>query len=275
MGAAARPEGTVTRGTTGANRLRRLDRWIIHRMGPALAGRPGPLVVDLGFGSSAVTTFELARRLADRVGPGACVLGLDIDADRVAAARRVPVPGDLDVRFLHGGFEVPIPEGRRPLVIRACNVLRQYDEGEVGGAWARMAGRLAPGGLLVEGTCDEWGRLAAWVAVPAPAGTSPAAPESLTLSVDLRTLERPSRVAERLPKALIHRNVPGEAVHELLVALDQAWDRAAAVSVFGPRQRWLAAVRHLAGERVPVLGGPDRWRLGELTVPWELVSPRA
>ena len=28
-----------------------------------------------------------------------------------------------------------------------------------------MCGRLAPGGLLVEGTCDELGRRACWVAL--------------------------------------------------------------------------------------------------------------
>ena len=73
----------------------------------------------------------------------------------------------------------------------------------------------------MDGTCDEIGRLAAWVAVDATG------PTSLTVSVRLRSLDRPSMVAERLPKALIHRNVPGEAVHAYLAALDSAWDRAA------------------------------------------------
>ena len=50
-------------------------------------------------------------------------------------------------------------------MIRAFNVLRQYDESEVDAAWTAMTARLAPGGLLVEGTCDELGRHAWWVAL--------------------------------------------------------------------------------------------------------------
>jgi len=62
----SRPQGTITRGTTNPNRLRRLDRWIAHRMGSA---RPS--------------------------GPD----------------RRRP-----RLRFVRGGFEVPLPDARRPLV---------------------------------------------------------------------------------------------------------------------------------------------------------------
>ena len=50
------------------------------------------------------------------------------------------------------------------------------------------AARLAPGGLLVDGTCDEIGRRAAWVAVTPEDG-----PVSLTLSLRLAGLERPGR----------------------------------------------------------------------------------
>ena len=105
---------------------------------------------------------------------------------------------------------MPLPGGARPVVVRAFNVLRQYDESQVADAWATTVARLAPDGLLVDGTCDELGRLATWVAVTADG------PVSLSLSWRLRGLERPGVVAERLPKALIHRNVPGEGVHRLL-----------------------------------------------------------
>ncbi len=147
------------------------------------------------------------------------------------------------------------------------NVLRQYDEADVGGAWSRMAARLAPGGLLVEGTCDELGRISTWVAI-AP----DAAPQTFTISLRLAGLERPSVAAERLPKALIHRNVPGERIHSLLGALDEEWDRAAALSPFGPVQRWEATLAALSGRGWPVQARA-RWRLGELTVPWSVVAP--
>ena len=49
------PIGQVTRGTTGTNRLRRVDRWIAQL--PALRRAEAPLVVDLGYGASATPLF--------------------------------------------------------------------------------------------------------------------------------------------------------------------------------------------------------------------------
>ena len=271
---ASSPLGRPTRGTTGTNRLRRNDRWIAAS--PAFRRADDPLVVDLGYGASGVTAFELAARLR-RTRADAEVRGLEIDPARVATADaqltelragRTGFPRDLRVSFARGGFEVPLVDGRRPAVIRAMNVLRQYDEEDVPAAWRTMAARLAPEGLLVEGTCDEIGRVASWVDVR-PDG----APVRFTISLRLARLEHPSIVAERLPKALIHRNVPGERIHALLVDLDREWDRAAALATFGATQRFLATVSALREQGWPVLGGRSRWRLGELTLPWEAVAP--
>jgi hypothetical protein len=93
-----------------------------------------------------------------------------------------------------------------------------------------------------------------------------AGPVSLSLSWRLRGLDRPSDIAERLPKSLIHHNVPGRPVYDLLAALGHAWD--ASATPFGPRQRWLAAVTRMREAGWSVVDGPARWRLGELTVPW-------
>ena len=268
------PVGQPTRGTTGTNRLRRNDRWIA--VSEALRKAADPLVVDLGYGASGVTAFELAQRLRQRRAD-AEVIGLELDPERVATARsqlqdvhagRTPFASDLPVSFERGGFEGPLPGGRRPAVIRAMNVLRQYDEADVADAWRLVASRLAPGGMLFEGTCDEVGRIASWVDV-----ASDGLPVRFTISLRLADLEHPGIVAERLPKALIHRNVPGERVHELLTALDREWDRAAPLSTFGPVQRWLAAVTTLRAQGIPVQGTKSRWRLGELTVPWATVAP--
>lgn len=267
------PVGQVTRGTTGTNRLRRVDRWIARHA--ALRRADDPFVVDLGYGASAVTTLELQARLA-RTRPDVEVLGLEIDPARVARAQsqlagvRAGQTGfahDARVGFALGGFEVPAPGGRRPAVIRAMNVLRQYDEADVAAAWARMCDRLAPGGLLVEGTCDEIGRVATWIAL-----TADASPRSLSISLRLAALERPSVAAERLPKALIHRNVPGEPVHAFLAGLDAEWARASAVAPFGPVQRWETALAALQAAGWP-LQERARWRLGEVTVAWSAVAP--
>jgi SAM-dependent methyltransferase len=255
--------GSPTRGTTHPNRLRRVDRWLAAspRTWSLLRGAADPLVVDLGYGASGVTTVELAHRLR-KVHPEVRVLGLEIDPERVEAALPHADPPRLE--FRQGGFELA---GTRPVLVRAFNVLRQYPEDEVPGAWRHMLRGLTPEGLLVDGTCDEIGRLATWITLSAEG------PLSLTLSCALDTIDRPSTMAERLPKALIHRNVPGERVHRLLSLLDKFWAVAAPHRTFGARFRWVETVRMLAADGWPVLGGPRRWRLGELTVPWHTVAP--
>jgi hypothetical protein len=262
--------GAETRGTTHPNRLRRVDRWLVALHGARLRRAADPLVVDLGYGRHPVTTVELADRLA-AVRSGISVVGVEIVRERVTAATPYAREG---LAFVHGGFDLPLG-GRRPVVVRAMNVLRQYDEPDALAAWDLLRGQLDPDGVLVEGTCDEVGRRAVWVALDA------GGPRTVTFAARVEDLDRPSSLAERLPKALIHRNVPGERVHELLVAWDRAWVRAGDVP---PRQRWADAAAALAGDGVRPGGGPEggawrvarnpaRWRLGELTVAWRDVAP--
>ncbi|CNE05422.1 Uncharacterised protein [Mycobacterium tuberculosis] len=306
----------MTRGTTAPNRLRRVDRWITAtQTGPLrIGGRP--LVVDLGYGASPVTTFELYSRLR-AVSPRLEVVGIEIEPERVAAGltllaalREPPEPPDPPppkqagalkggpkgsphgiskgsrkeatgskersgpdayegLSFRRGGFELPVP--RPPALVRAFNVLRQYDEAAAWHAWDDLRARLAPSGVLVEGTCDEIGRRAVWVTITEDG------PQTITFAAHLPSLERPSVLAERLPKTLIHRNVPGEPVHALLTAFDRCWATAAPHSAFGPRARWVEAVSLLARTHPvitrPPYGGRHRWRLGEVTFPWKAVAP--
>jgi len=248
-----RPDGRVTRGTTGTNRLRRCDRWLAHLAAGRLRTTPHPLAVDLGFGASPTTTLEWQRSLL-AINPTTEVVGVEIDRERAAAANSV-------ITAIHGGFEIPTT--RRPLLIRAANVLRQYPRTDVEAAWQTMAGRLATGGWLVDGTCDEQGRLTAMISID-DSGTA----RWLTISCRLAGLQAPSEVAARLPKALIHENVPGTRVHALLVDMDRAW---AAAPRWGARQRWIAMAEVLQ-ESWQIRDGVSRWRLGEVTVPWDLVG---
>ena len=259
----ARALGAPTRGTTNPNRLRRVDRWLTGTpwIVRALTAAADPLVVDLGYGASPVTTVELADRMR-AVRQDVRVVGLELDPERVAAAQPVARPPELT--FRRGGFELA---GTRPVLLRAFNVLRQYPEHESDPAWTTMLRGLAPGGVLVEGTCDEIGRLCGWVAL------TEAGPRTLTLACKPAELERPSDLAQRLPKALIHRNVPGERVHALLAALDSCWANAAAHAPFGPRARWVETVARLAAADWPVRDNRKRWRLGEVTVDWAAVAP--
>jgi hypothetical protein len=251
----ARALGLATRGTTGPNRLRRIDRWLVAVHGDLLRTADDPLVVDLGYGATPVTAVELHMRLRE-IRPDVEVLGIELDQERVDAAKSAERPG---LTFVRGGFELA---GRRPLVVRALNVLRQYDETAAAEAWQTLLAGLRPGGVLVEGTCDELGRRAAWVELGGDG------PRTLTLAAHLPTLGRPSDLAERLPKALIHRNVAGEGIHALLTAMDDAWDRSAAYGAFGNRQRWVAMTELLDNPK-----DIRRARLGEITIPWGSIDP--
>lgn len=249
--------GSVTRGTTNPNRLRRVDRFIATL--PVLK-KPNPVVVDLGYGASPITAIELQDRLT-KVNPTVQVVGVEIEKDRVARGKEVERPG---LTFLLGGFETPLPTGIHSAeVIRAFNVLRQYSEDEVPAAWELMQSRLSSNGVLVEGTCDEIGRVSSWVTL------TKERPETFTISLHLETLHKPSKVAERLPKVLIHKNVPGFKIHDYLLALDRAWANSAPLATFGATQRWVAVCEELKKSGWPVQGKKSRWRLGEITVSWE------
>lgn len=256
------PIGQLTRGTTGYNRLRRSDRWLVHapRVRATLAAAEDPLVIDLGYGALPVTTLELAARLRV-VRNDIRVVGLEIDPARVQAAQAA---GTDAIRFGRGGFELA---GMRPVLVRAFNVLRQYPVDAVHEAWSTMQRQLAPGGLIVDGTCDELGRRCCWILLDADG------PVSLTLACDPFAIERPSDLAERLPKALIHHNVDGQPVHALLTAADRAWASVAGHGVFGPRVRWRAMLDLLRDNGFPVAPARRRMRDGVLTVPWSTVAP--
>ena len=187
--------------------------------------------------------------------------------------------------FRLGGFEVPLDDGARRAgarLQRAAPVRRGRGAGRLGHA-SRSAWR--PDGLLVDGTCDEIGRRAAGSRVDRHG------PGHLTSRCGWAASSGPSDVAERLPKSLIHRNVPGEPVHAFLADLDRAWARSAPQSSFGVRQRFLAAVarrpRPLAAARRPVAlaarrahrrldgGGPARplRRFGRFAPVWPWRAP--
>lgn len=252
-----RPQGQPTRGKTARNRLRRVDV-LLARYDPALLRRTSgefahAFFVDLGFGATPITTLESAARLW-RVNPNLPVLGVEIDPERVAAAQSAAGPR---LEFRLGGFNLPLgkratgePEWAR--AVRAFNVLRQYEEDAVAPAYHQLAAGVLPGGLLIEGTSDPYGRL--WTAhllrrTQAAAGERAAwRHEGLVFSTNLRAPFDPLAFQAILPKDLIHHNLPGEPIHAFLLAWKQAAATAAPFQAWGPRGWFVAAARHLAGQ---------------------------
>ena len=286
-----KPQGQTTRGKTAQNRLRRVDLFFA-RYDPALLRRSdGPyahtLFVDLGYGAEPFTTLESARRL-HHINPDLHVLGVEIDRAHVAAAQPF---ADEYTEFRLGGFNLPLelsaagqPETVR--AVRAFNVLRQYAEGEVAGAYTELARHVLPGGLLVEGTSDPYGRI--WTANvmrrtsaadpaadraaegaaegAAPPGTAGWHAEALVFSTNFRLGFDPALFQPVLPKNYIHRMLPGEPVYSLIEAWKRAARRTQPERAWGVRRWFVAAAHALAGEGYAVqLHG--RWpELGFLVV---------
>jgi hypothetical protein len=154
-----RPQGQPTRGKTALNRLRRVDNYIALAHASTLTSG-SPLVVDVGYGAYPWTALEMFERWLP-FNPRLRLLGLEIDAERVAVAQPYAQPGRI--AFALGGFNVARNLGaEKAAIIRAYNVLRQYDEADVEPALRTMAQALAPNGLLIEGTSNPSGRFVAF-----------------------------------------------------------------------------------------------------------------
>src|SRR6185295_1170749 len=125
-----KPEGQPTRGKTTSNRLRRVDNFILLYEPSLLTQTDGQLsdslFVDLGYGFDARTTLESAARFR-RVNPYLKILGVEIDKERVETA--LPFADDKTF-FRLGGFNLPLQPNEPVRLIRAFNVLRQYEEAD-------------------------------------------------------------------------------------------------------------------------------------------------
>ncbi len=234
-----KPEGIVTRGKTADNRLRRVDNFILLYE-PALLTRTDglysdSLFVDLGYGFDARTTLESAARFR-RVNPNLHILGVEIDKERVDAA--LPF-ADEKTFFRLGGLNLPVQSGEHVRLIRAFNVLRQYEEKDFVPAYERLAEYVLPGGLMIEGTSTPFGSLwAANLARSAEAGGWSF--EALVFSTNFHSGFDVEEFQTILPKNYIHRVVKGESIFDFF----EAWKRSAAetahAKTFGLKQ-WFAA----------------------------------
>jgi len=241
-----RPEGLPTRGKTASNRLRRVDNFLLLYDPSLLRRTDGPfaqaLFVDLGYGFNARTTLESASRFR-RVNPELRILGVEIDPERVEAAR--PFADDRTF-FRLGGFNLPLLEGERVRLIRAFNVLRQYEEKDFAPAYARLEEGVLEGGLMIEGTSTPFGQL--WAANLVRMKGGAWQPEALVFSTNFRLGFEVGEFQTILPKNLIHHMTAGEPIHEFFEAWKRAAAASAAVRAFGLRQWFAAAARALAGE---------------------------
>jgi hypothetical protein len=251
-----KPQGQPTRGKTASNRLRRVDNFVLLYEPSLLTRTDRPfadsLFVDLGYGFDARTTLESAERFR-RMNPDLKILGVEIDKERVEAA--LPF-ADEQTFFRLGGFNLPLRSGESVRLIRAFNVLRQYEEKDFAPAYQHLAEYVLPGGLMIEGTSNPFGSI--WAAnlarktldsnihQLADGVQSQWKMEALVFSTNFRMGFDVEEFQTILPKNHIHHVVKGERVYDFF----ESWKRAAAetshAKTFGPRQWFTAACEKLA-----------------------------
>ena len=242
---AHKPQGQPTRGKTASNRLRRVDNFLLLYEPSLLTRTDGRFAaswfVDLGYGFDARTTLESAARFR-RVNPSLRILGVEIDKERVEAA--LPF-ADARTHFRLGGFNLPMQTGESVRLIRAFNVLRQYEEADFVPAYERLAEYVLPGGLMIEGTSTPFGQVwAANLVRMTEAGQW--SREALVFSTNFRLGFNVEDFQTVLPKNLIHRVVEGEPIFDFFEAWKRSAAQTAAVKTYGLRQWFAAAAESLA-----------------------------
>jgi SAM-dependent methyltransferase len=115
------------------------------------AGRPDPLVIDLGCGPGSLAV-RLLRRL-----PSATVIGVDTDPVTLSLGQAAyrDVPGlrflDLDLRSPGWASRLGIEPGRKVDAVVSTTALHWLTAAELGDLYATLAGLVRPGGLFLDG----------------------------------------------------------------------------------------------------------------------------
>lgn len=231
-----KPAGIITRGKTAKNRLRQVDHFLMIYDPMLLSTDNDAVFVDLGYGAEATTTLELSERFR-RINPVLKVIGVEIDPERVRLAQ--PHQTDL-ISFRLGGFNIPLEPGESIRGIRAFNVLRQYEEAEVLGAWEKMTGNVMEGGLLMEGTSNPNGSL--WVSNLLRMRSMGWDKEALVFYSNFKMGFDPTDYQAVLPKNFIHRMIAGERIFDFMQAWKDASKETISEKAWGDKRWFISSV---------------------------------
>lgn len=186
--------------------------------------------VDVGYGDEPTTTerthetllqLSCAAKASERGGqsapsPNVETVGVEADHARVSRAQERSTAG---TRFVLGGFALTGVGIQDASLIRCLNVLRGYGLWDVKPALLQMSRALVPGGLLLEGTSDAAGTLAA-VHVWRRNNESRMNYNGLVCVTDFSRGFSPWMFRDVLPRDLRRHATPGEPVFEWL----KTWD---------------------------------------------------
>lgn len=239
---------THKRGRTRTGRLSLVDRLLSTRSIPLrpridTGGARQLDVLDVGFGDSITTTVELGRTLLELSDEVTCT-GVEVDELRVNNAREeltqlsegllpeLGIPRQLEIRACSGKIRFDEISTAEELVfaalevkrvqnphhlIRCCNVLRGYGKAQALAARSALLSHLDEGGVLLEGTTDAGGHLAAldWWDRPQAQPRH----RGLILTTDFSRGFAPMMFRDLLPRFLRRDCLPGTEVFQLL----QTW----------------------------------------------------
>ncbi|ETO33044.1 hypothetical protein RFI_04061 [Reticulomyxa filosa] len=178
-------EQTITFGKTHINRLRRIDVLLTKQFSYLFDPYPliSPVVVDIGYGDSPITTLEMANAIHSQ-NKEVEVVGCEIDGKRVRFAKsfvenlvssatmastqqQFSRVNTNKMNFYQCGFEFLSHVSKKKneeksqqkvVLIRCMNVLRQfYDESNVKNIHQTLCQQLCDNGILCEGTSNKFG----------------------------------------------------------------------------------------------------------------------
>lgn len=234
-----------------------MDVYILLAWSTVLMGG-SPLVVDVGYGAYAWTALEMLVRW-QTINPKLRLLGIEIDPERVANALPYADPPHVDFKL--GGFNLVLG-GEKARVIRAYNVLRQYEESAVLDALHTLSASLEQGGILIEGTSTPTGGLVAFDIY-----RHPLQHQALVFGTNFHQPINPTHFQAILPKRLIHH-----MTDETPAAFFDTWRQALARvrHYANPRRQWIEAGNLLA-VHYPIDTRPSILRRGFLVVKTSLL----
>lgn len=260
-----KPQGHQTRGKTARNRLRRSDIFMLLTERNLIRMQDPPdqrsFYIDLGYGFEPFTTLESAQRLRKQ-NPKLPVLGVEIDPERVAMGKPFE---DENTFFRLGGFNLPLQQGESARLIRAFNVLRQYEESEWAAPIEQLGQQMIPGGMLLEGTSNPYGSV--WTANVIRRSAIPPYPvirEGFLFSTNFHTGFEPDLFQPVLTKNYIHRMVPGEEIYSFMERWKAACRNQAPTRSFGLRSLFVASAKELRNAGYKIDLRPQLLRRGYL-----------
>ncbi|MEE4194628.1 MAG: hypothetical protein V2J07_05445 [Anaerolineae bacterium] len=232
-------DGVITRGKTAKNRLRRVDTFVLQ-YAPDLLKRSNSLYIDLGYGEEAFTTLESAQRFR-HLNPSLPVIGVEIDPERVERAKAFQ---DANTHFRVGGFNLPLEKGEIPSLIRAFNVLRQYEVEDVIPSWQQMCAPMADGGMLIEGTSSPFGKI--WTANLLRKQENDLIYEGFLFSTNFREGFSPEIFQPYLTKNFIHEIGTGSPIDRFMADWKRACAQTISIKTWGLRQWFCASAQVLS-----------------------------